>query len=95
MRALSIRQPFAELILRGMKRVEYHSRPTRIVGELTNGLALFPKDLPTGVIVETARIERVEARAKGTFAWHLTDVGRLSNYRNPRGHPQSVRLNPN
>jgi hypothetical protein len=32
-RALSIRQPFAELILRGMKTIEYRSRPTRIIGE--------------------------------------------------------------
>ncbi|CAN5488460.1 hypothetical protein BH09PLA1_BH09PLA1_02240 [soil metagenome] len=33
MRALSIRQPFAELILRGIKTVEYRSRATSIVGE--------------------------------------------------------------
>src|SRR5215208_2508989 len=33
MRALSIRQPYAELILRGIKTVEYRTRPTRIVGE--------------------------------------------------------------
>jgi hypothetical protein len=33
MRALSIRQPYAELILRGIKTVEYRSRSTRIVGE--------------------------------------------------------------
>jgi hypothetical protein len=33
MRALSIRQPFAELILRGLKTIEYRSRPTRILGE--------------------------------------------------------------
>jgi hypothetical protein len=32
MLALSIRQPFAELILRGIKRVEYRSRATRQVG---------------------------------------------------------------
>ncbi len=32
-RALSIRQPYAELILRGIKRIEYRSRPTRILGE--------------------------------------------------------------
>jgi hypothetical protein len=32
-RALSIRQPYAELILRGIKTIEYRSRPTRIVGE--------------------------------------------------------------
>ena len=33
MRALSIRQPFAELILRGIKTVEYRTQPTRILGE--------------------------------------------------------------
>lgn len=33
MRALSIRQPYAELILRGIKRIEYRSRPTKIIGE--------------------------------------------------------------
>src|SRR5205823_5819287 len=33
MRALSIRQPFAELILRGIKTVELRSRSTSIVGE--------------------------------------------------------------
>jgi hypothetical protein len=31
--ALSIRQPFAELILRGIKTAEYRTRATRIVGE--------------------------------------------------------------
>jgi hypothetical protein len=33
MRALSIRQPYAELILRGIKTIEFRSRPTRIIGE--------------------------------------------------------------
>ena len=33
MLALSIRQPYAELILRGIKTIEYRSRATRIVGE--------------------------------------------------------------
>src|SRR5829696_3720092 len=33
MRALSIRQPYAELILRGIKTAELRSRATRIVGE--------------------------------------------------------------
>jgi hypothetical protein len=32
MLALSIRQPYAELILRGIKTAEYRSRSTRIVG---------------------------------------------------------------
>jgi hypothetical protein len=33
MRALSIRQPYAEMILRGIKTVEYRSRPTRLTGQ--------------------------------------------------------------
>ena len=33
MRALSIRQPYAELILRGIKPIEFRWRPTRIIGE--------------------------------------------------------------
>jgi hypothetical protein len=33
MRALSVRQPYAEAILRGVKTIEYRSRPTRVVGE--------------------------------------------------------------
>src|SRR5687768_17466095 len=97
MRALSIRQPFAELILRGMKTIEYRSRPTRIIGErfwiyaskgrgasgegrvwsgdlavpqepfppwmieLAEGLRLWsPGELPTGVIVGSAMIDRCE-----------------------------------
>ncbi len=33
MLALSIRQPYAELILRAIKTVEYRTQPTRIIGE--------------------------------------------------------------
>jgi hypothetical protein len=33
MRALSIRQPYAEMILRGEKTIEYRSRPTKLIGE--------------------------------------------------------------
>lgn len=32
-RALSVRQPYAEMILRGVKTIEYRSKPTRLVGE--------------------------------------------------------------
>ena len=129
MRALSIRQPYAELILRGTKTIEYRSRPTRIVGErfylyatkrwatttnkawsldlamptdgpppwmteLAEGLRLLPRDLPTGVLVGTATIARVTARADGMYAWHLADVERIAKYRTPRGHPQPVWFEP-
>jgi len=33
MRALSVRQPYAEMILRGEKTIEYRSRPTRLIGQ--------------------------------------------------------------
>ena len=33
MRALSIRQPYVEEILRGIKKIEYRNRPTHIIGE--------------------------------------------------------------
>ena len=34
MRALSIRQPHAEAIMRGVKKIEYRSAPTRIRGTI-------------------------------------------------------------
>lgn len=101
--ALSIRQPYAELILRGIKTIEFRSRPTRRIGErfyiyaakakapstssgpvwsadlavpgtntggpavplwmieLARQVKLIPPDLelPTGVIVGSAVIEKV------------------------------------
>jgi hypothetical protein len=70
MRALSIRQPYAEQILRGRKRSEYRGRPTNIrervyiYASLTPGysedwqkLKLEPGDLPTGVLVGTVEIK--------------------------------------
>lgn len=53
MLALSIRQPYAELILRGVKTVEYRSRPTRVIGRrfaiyAARTWAGFPSDVTTG-----------------------------------------------
>jgi hypothetical protein len=116
MRALSIRQPFAELILRGVKTVEYRSRPTRIVGErfwIYASMGRSPKpgagsrkvwadnivvpteapprwmvelaeqvgmiepdaDLPRGVIVGSAVIERCEAVAGDQLPVRSADNG--------------------
>lgn len=137
MRALSIRQPFAELILRGMKTIEYRSRATHIIGErfwiyaargdaakatgrtnrgiwsrdlavpgeplppwmleLAEGLRLWkPGELPTGVIVGSAVIERCEppsgdvASRSALFQWHIGGVERLGQPRKPVRHPQPV-----
>jgi hypothetical protein len=146
-RALSIRQPYAELILRGLKTVEYRSRPTRVVGErfwiyaagkkwppagpagpgrsagaaawscdlaaadgprglppwlaeLASALRLFPHELPTGVIVGSAVIERVTAGdpsnngGRPIYHWHLAGVERAERPRKPTGHPQPVWFKP-
>lgn len=139
MRALSIRQPYAELILRGIKTIEYRSRATTIIGErfwiyaskgkpsksliktppivsdnlsvaapppwmteLATALRLFPHELPTGVLVGSAVIERVERLVDWNvlntdqvlYAWHLVDVRREKKPRQPKGHPQPIWWNP-
>ncbi|MCI0363060.1 MAG: ASCH domain-containing protein [Phycisphaerales bacterium] len=107
MRALSIRQPYAELILRGVKRIEYRSRPTKIIGErfyiyasrkwaAINGETLrgvAPGDLPTGLIVGTATITGC-TRQNGHYEWHLSDVKRLDKPRRPKRMPQPVWVRP-
>ena len=131
MLALSIRQPHAELILRGIKTVEYRTRPTRIIGErfylyaskakaarpiwsddlrvatppkwmlqLAEQVGMIEAGalLPTGVIVDSADIEKVTppdpSDAEALFHWHLTDVQRAKKFRKPRLHPQPVWFNP-
>jgi len=140
MLALSIRQPFAELILRGIKSIEYRSRPTRVIGQrfyiyaskagarsqqtgnrsegiwsrelevpvadsptlaqmvaIASAMRVFPMDLPTGVIVGSAVIDRVtrdEESAGGLYRWHLTGVERAKRLRKPIGHPQPVWFRP-
>ena len=89
MRALSIRQPYAELILRGIKKIEYRSQATKIIGErfyiyaarkpgpseAWAELDCEPGDhgVPTGVIVGSAVID------------HCVEIN--SHPRNPR-HPR-------
>ena len=69
-RALSIRQPFVEQILRGTKKAEFRSRPTKIRERVYIYASLKPSDyrrawkqigkqpgdLPTGAIVATVEI---------------------------------------
>lgn len=107
MRALSIRQPYVEQILRGIKAIEYRSRTCRIIGERFYiyaatrpgpleefaRLDLRPGDLPTGVILGTAVISRV-TRHGATYHWHLTGVRRLRRPRKPNRQPQPAWFNP-
>lgn len=88
-RALSIRQPYAEAILRGIKKVEYRSRHTNlrervyIYASLTPGhpedfaeLGVQPDDLPTGVLVGTVEIVGCIGE-DGDFEWLLARPERL------------------
>ena len=100
MRALSIRQPFAELILRGEKTIEYRSRATTIVGQefyiyasKWRGAGDRDDELMRGRLVGTARISHVR-QSNGHFEWHLTNVRRLPRPRKPAGHPQPVWFKP-
>ena len=80
MRALSVRQPGAELFLRGLKPIEYRNRPTRIIGETfyisaamkpgdRGGFAkLGWDDLPTGVLVGRAEIAKCTGANSG-YEW--------------------------
>jgi len=99
MRALSIRQPYAEQILRGHKKIEYRGRPTNIrervyiYASLTPGdlddwgtMHLQPGDLPTGVLVGTVEISDCTGRP-GDYQWHLTKPDQLTRLLKPKKHP--------
>jgi ASCH domain len=105
-KALSIRQPWAELILRGTKRVEFRSMRTHIrervyvYASLTPGdeeafnkLGLAVGELPTGLIVGTVEIVGCSGR-KGSRRWHLARPERAKRLIKPKRKPQPVWLIP-
>ncbi|MGH9835609.1 MAG: ASCH domain-containing protein [Blastocatellia bacterium] len=82
MRALSVRQPYAEQIMRGVKKIEFRSFPTNIreriyiyasltPGELQDwkAMKLSPGDLPTGVLIGTVEIVDCTEKSDG-YKWH-------------------------
>jgi hypothetical protein len=100
MLALSIRQPHAELILRGIKLVEYRSRATTITGvrfyvyackrlDPFMGLDFTPDDVETGVLVGTVAISHCDGGS-----WHLVKPRRLRHLLIPIRHPQPVWFRP-
>jgi hypothetical protein len=106
MRALSIRQPYAEQILRGKKKVEYRSRPTNIrekvyiYASMTHGdpddfrkMNMQPGDLPKGVLVGTVEITDCTG-GNGHYEWHLKKPERISEPLKPKNRPQPVWFYP-
>jgi hypothetical protein len=99
--ALSIRQPYVEQILRGTKRVEYRSRPTKIRGRVLIYAALQPArditgfaklkvqpgDLPTGLVVGSVEVTDCTGEP-GDYEWHLAKPLRIARPKPPRNRPQ-------
>jgi hypothetical protein len=101
-RAISIRQPHVELILRGQKLWEYRSRPTNIRERvyLYAGLrpadspagwrrvGKGPRDLPSGVIAGS--VEIVDCRwdvRNDCYAYRLRNPRRLKKYLSAKNPP--------
>lgn len=99
-RALSIRQPYAEQIMRGSKRIEYRTQPTKVRGRvyiyasLTPGdkrdfqcMKAQPGDFPVGVLVGTVEIVDCTGQS-GNYEWHLRNPVRLLETVRPTRKPQ-------
>ncbi len=97
-RALSIRQPWAELIMLGEKDVDYRSRATNVRGRIAiyaslskedleeaEEYELMPDRLPRGVIIGTVELYDCE-----DGDWHLRAPNRFSAPIKPTAHPQPV-----
>lgn len=108
-RAISIRQPFVELILRGEKKYEYRSRLTNIRERVYLYASLTPSDwaagwrkvgkekgeLPAGVIVGTVQIVGCRYRvANKEYAYVLRNPTRLRSPLNPKNQPQPMFWRP-
>lgn len=102
MRAISIRQPYVESILRGTKRFEYRSRPTKIRGTVYlyaarspaperhwKKIRMEPGDLPTGVIVGTVEVVGCKYfEEDDCYGYQLRNPKRFRKALTPKHHPQ-------
>ncbi len=109
MRAISIRQPWAEEILRGDKEYEYRKTNCNILNERVyiyasprvekkerdefKRLGIKPGELPTGVLVGTIEFES-RTKRPGGYKWKIKDPKRYKNKRKPKGKPQPVWFYP-
>ncbi len=107
-RAISIRQPYVEQILRRTKKIEYRSVPTNIRGTVYLYASLRPADddeawskvkcapgsLPTGLIVGTVDIVDCVKVDEGDFEYALAKPKRLARARRPVNQPQPVFWRP-
>ena len=107
-RAISIRQPYVESILKGSKKYEYRSRPTQIRGRVYlyaaakpgpqanwKKLKMEPGDLPTGVIVGSVEIVGCTYfKEDDCYGYRLKGPRRYKQPVQPKGHPQPTFFYP-
>lgn len=108
-RALSIRQPHAEAIMRGVKKTEYRSRPTKIRGRILiyASLGRYSEDEEAEMmedygIDDVACDDLPRGVVIGTVDlhdceegdWHLKEPERAKTMRKPNNHPQPVWFAP-
>lgn len=92
--------------MRGTKRVEYRSRPTRIEGRVLiyasvkpgpasefKKVNAEPGDLPVGAIVGSVEIVKCTGEP-GDYKWHLANPRRLRKPVVPKNHPQPAWFKP-
>src|ERR1043165_5475735 len=106
--ALSVRQPYAEQIMAGSKKVEYRSRATSFPKRIYiyasqtaterekqsfKKIKKQPGDFPVGMIVGTVEIIDCTGRP-GDYKWHLVNPKRLKKPVKPDNHPQPVWFKP-
>lgn len=101
-RALSIRQPYAEQILRGAKKIEYRTVATNIRERVfiyaslsSASIDAFARarvkseEVPTGVIVGSVEIVDCRRR-RDAYEWHPARPLRAKRLRRPHNKPQPV-----
>jgi hypothetical protein len=109
MRALSIRQPHAEAILRGIKEIEYRSGPTKIRGRIyiyasLGRYALKDErdmlsdygmdDVNCDELPRGVLVGTVELYDCDADEWYLRSPERLDEPLKPEKHAQPVWFNP-
>lgn len=106
LKALSVRQPFAEQILRGGKVVEYRNVPVAYRGPVYiyasqyrpddrdwADVEMEPTDLPRGMVVGIVEVVGCHAGVDG-YEWDLANPRRLPHPIAPQERPQPVWFYP-
>lgn len=108
-RALSIRQPHAEAIMRGVKQTEFRSRSTKIRGRIYiyASLGRYPagdeedmmaeygiNDVACDDLPRGVIIGTVDLHDCEDGDWHVREPERAEKLKKPTNHPQPVWFTP-